>query len=159
MRMSRGEIEGILIAAVRSVYRKYPSCEWDDLVSQAWLIVTERIEGYDKSKGTSLSTYVYNTISHHLSNYVCRVVLKELNLNGRRIHVDGMDCNVSDCTSQVEARDIVEKLYAGVSGVSRDILLLMEEGYTQGEVAEELGISRQRVSKCIQGIREVVEWN
>jgi len=155
-RLNRREIEIVLLSAVRSIFRTYPSCEWEDLVSQAWLIVTEEIEGYDGGRGASLKTYLHNTISNKLSDYVRRVVLKELNLNGRRVHTNVYDCGVPDCTSQVEAKDLMDKMYNGRHGVSRDILDCMKDGMTQAETSLHLGISRQRVSNLLAKVRGVV---
>lgn len=151
--MNRKDIEVVLLAAVRTVYRTYPSCEWDDLVSQAWLILTERIDEYDKDKGTTKS-YIYKTIQYRLGDYVRRVVLKELNMNGMRVHTVMYDTGTPDCTAQVEARYTLERLYEETTGVSRDILVLMEQGFSQAEVAKELGIKKQRVAALINRMRE-----
>ena len=151
--MTRKEIEAVLLAAVRTVYRTYPSCEWDDLVSQAWLIVTERMGEYEKGKGT-LKSFIFKTIQYRLGDYVRRVVLKGLNMNGLRVHTTQYDGSVPDCTSMVEARDVLDKLYAETTGVSGDILELMDQGFTQREVSEKLGISQQRVITLLKRIRE-----
>lgn len=158
--MNRKAVEQQVLSAVRKVYQAYPSCEWDDLVGQAWLIVTEEIGEYDPKRGASLKTYIHQTVHYKLQDYVRRVVLKELNMDGRRIHTDVYDSGVSDCTAQVEARDLMDQMLTKSSGVSRDILTLMfEEGLNQSEVAERLDISKQRVSQLVTKVKEGVEWN
>lgn len=152
--MNHGELEPTILNAVRYVYRQYPNCEWDDLLGQAWLIVTEEIDKYDKLRGATLNTFLYNQIIGKLSDYVRRVVLKELNLNGHRVHITQFDNAVNDCTEMIEARDRIDKMYHRAQGVSGDILVLMGHGLTQVEIAEALSISRQRVSSLIKKIRD-----
>lgn len=152
--MKSKEIEKIVRSAVKVTFHQYPSCEWEDLEAQAWLIVTECIEGYDPAKGATLGTYLYGAISYGLSDYVRRVILKELNMNGLREHADYYDADIPDIADQVEAKMTLDAIYESSDSVARDILDLMAGGCTQSEVAKQMGISRQRVSQVLMDIRE-----
>ena len=152
--MRNSEIEAILITVVQRVRREYPDVEWEDLVAQGWLIVTERIGEYDKGRGASLSTYLYNTLYGWLRTYVQRDVLRHQNMRGLRVHVDYEEQSVGTKEAQVDARMTMERMLTVESGVARDILQLMMKGNTQSEVAALLGISRQRVHEVLKEIRE-----
>lgn len=147
------DLSALLKTAVRYVYSRYPDVEWDDLESQAWLIVSESIGSYDKAKGTTLGTYLYGRITYGLQDYVRRSVLKEYNMNGLRDHSDYLEAETRGFTEGADARMDLESLISRTSGVARDILQLMAKGYNQQEVAEELKVSRQYINTMLKQIR------
>lgn len=152
--MTSKSIGKLIRKVAHQMMRKYPSVEFDDLESQGWLIVTEQIGEYDKSRGASMSTFLYSRLRGHLSMYIKRKLLKELNMNGLRDHSEYHEVSIPSCEDRVEARIQIEEMVEASSGVAKDVLLLMLKGYNQSEVAEHLGISRQRVAKILQGVRE-----
>lgn len=147
-------MEGILMSVVRKTYQMYPDLEWDDLVGQAWLIVAETVDSYDSTKGTSLSTYIYNSISYGLSDYARRVVLKELNLNGLREHADYLEATTEGYEDRMIAKLTLESMVQRETGVSRDILQCLINGMSQSDIGRHLGLSKQYVSQVIGKIRE-----
>lgn len=151
--MEAKDLSALLKTAVRYVYSRYPDVEWDDLESQAWLIVSESIGSYDNTKGTTLGTYLYGRITYGLQDYIRRSVLKEYNMNGLRDHSDYLEAETRGFTDAAEARMDLQSLISRTSGVARDILQLMAKGYNQLEVAEELKVSRQYVNTMLQQIR------
>ena len=152
--MNANEIKIVVSGAAKRACHQYPQCEWDDLEAQAWLIVTEFIGDFDASKGASLTTYLYNTLEFKLSDYIRRYVLKELNMNGNRVHADHYDADIPDIAHQVEAKMMVDKILESVDGVSGDILKLTMAGYSQAEVGKMVGLSRARVCQIPTSIRE-----
>ena len=152
--MNANEIKIVVRGAARRAYHQYPQCEWDDLEAQAWLIVTEFIDDYDDTKGASLTTYLYNTLEFKLSDYIRRYVLKELNMNGNRVHADHYDADIPDIAHQVEAKMMIDKIMESADKVSRDILQLTMAGFTQTEIGKMVGLSRARVCQILTSIRE-----
>lgn len=148
------DLSALLKTAVRHVYSRYPDVEWDDLESQAWLIVSESIGSYDRAKGTTLGTYLYGRITYGLQDYVRRSVLKEYNMNGLRDHSDYLEAETRGFAEGAEARMDLASLISRTSGVARDILQLMSKGYNQQEVAEELKVSRQYINTMLKQIRK-----
>ena len=151
--MEAKDLSALLKTSVRHVYQKYPDVEWDDLESQAWLIVSESIGSYDSTKGTTLGTYLYGRITYGLQDYIRRSVLKEYNMNGLRDHSDYLEAETQGFTDSADARMDLESLISRTSGVSRDILLLMAKGYNQQEVADELKVTRQYINNTLKQIR------
>ncbi len=154
--MRAKDIERLIKSVVNKVYKMYPDVEWDDLVSQGWLIVTEKIGRYDKDRGASLSTYLYHQIQGGLQDYIQRVLLKELNMRGMRVHGEDAGASV-DIQDQVEAKLTVESILKRSKGTSRLVIASMMRGNNQTEAARDIGISRQRVGQVIKEIRE--EYN
>ena len=156
--MTSKNIEALVVSRVRHIYMEYPDLEWEDLIGQAWLIVTEQIGGYDKTKGAALGTYLYHKLQGGLSDYARRVVLRGQNMQGMRYHGEyaeqGTEGSIED---QVEAKMELERILDGEEGVSRDIVELMMQGYNQSECADTLGISRQLVSYHLTRIRRDYE--
>ena len=152
--MNAKEIEAVVRGATKRIYHQYPQCEREDLEAQAWLIVTEFIGDFDASKGASLTTYLYNTIEFKLSDYIRRYVLKELNMNGNRVHADHYDADIPDIAHQVEAKMMIDKIMESADKVSRDILQLTMAGFTQTEIGKMVGLSRARVCQILTSIRE-----
>lgn len=151
--MTAKDIERLIRSVVRKVYKMYPDVEWDDLEAQGYLIVTERMSGYDKDRGASLSTYLYHQVLGGLRDYVQRVLLKELNMRGLRVH--GEDAGASsDIRDRMEAKLTTESILRRSKGMKREIIEEMLTGSTQSETAKALGVSRQYVSKIIKEIRE-----
>ncbi len=153
--MNSKEIESTIKGVVRSIAQKYPNVDWEDMEAQAWLIVTESVPKYDRTRGVSLSTYLYGAIWYGLQDYLRRNVLQEENLNGLRDHIDYQEevVGTKDYTSAAEASLVLKKMLEESSGVPRRVLELMLQGSTQSEVARELGVSRQRVSEIIMELR------
>lgn len=151
--MTSRQTEKLLRHVTKQVYMMYPSVEWEDLEAQAWLILSERIGDYDKSKG-KLSTYLYSTIKGHLQNYIQREVLKEQNMNGLRVHTDLPELTSPSPAPQIHARMEIEELKERLSGTSLRVVEEMLKGKTQKEVAEDLQISKQRVGEVLKMIRE-----
>ena len=153
--MKSSEIEALIKTVVRRVYYQYPDVEWDDLEAQAWLTVTEQIDKWDSTRGCSLSTYLYHKLYGNLRDYIQRYILKELNMNGTRDHIDyAEEIYGKEEGGRIEAKMTIEKIFDESEGVSRDILSLMAKGYSQSEVSEELKVSRQYVSQVLEKIRK-----
>jgi len=153
--MKSKDIEGLVKGVVRSVCQRYPVVEWDDMEAQAWLLITESMPKYDPSKGSTLSSYLYGAVNYGLQDYLRRNILQEENLNGHRDHGEYHEeiIGTLDYTSAAEAYMVLQQMYEESSGVSRDVLSFMLQGYTQSEVARELRISRQRVNEVIMELR------
>jgi RNA polymerase sigma factor (sigma-70 family) len=152
--MNGKDMEGLIKHVVYKVYKIYPQVEWEDLEAQAWLIVTEQIEKYDKDRGASLSTYLYSVLEGHLKMYVQRYVLKEENLNGHRDHGEMPEVSIRTHEHQVDARMDMERIIKEQpNDVSRDVMTLMFQGYTQKEIVGILGICKQYVSKIVMRVR------
>jgi RNA polymerase sigma factor (sigma-70 family) len=150
-RMNRALMERLIRSIVRRLQCEYGGTEWDDLESQAWLIVAEKIDGYDKGRGASLSTYLYGQVEGELRHYIERVVLRGLHLNGRRIHMDQIpDPGRPD---GVDAKIMLEQMVSLETGLDRDVLLCMIGGKDPTETAKELKVSRQRVNQILLRIR------
>ena len=156
--MTSKDIEGLLKNIVRKVFNEYPDLEQEDLLSQAWLILTEKMSEYDKDKG-ALSTFIYLKVYGGLRDYVRGKVLHELNMNGHRVHTNEYyTASVQGPEDRVEAKLVVDNILEGESGVARDIILLMQKGYTQSESAVLLGTSRQAVSQAMVNLRKRYVW-
>jgi len=147
------DYERLISGVVARLYKQYPNVEWDDLESQAWLIITEDIDKYDGKRGASLSTYLYGRILGRLQHYIQRVVLKEYNMNGMRDHAVYLEASHESHEAAVDARLDMERMLEGEEGTTRDLIGCMMQGYTQSEAAVEVGISRQRASKLLLKVR------
>lgn len=150
--MNHNQMQALIRSIVRKVLMEYPDVEADDLESQAWLIVTERIGEYDKSKA-SLSTYLHHKVYGGLRDYIRRVVLKELHLNGMRSHSDWQELSSPDISNAMEAKLTIEHILENATEPERKILELMMDGLAPYEVAQELGVSRQYVSQVLMKLR------
>lgn len=153
--MKQLELEALIKSIVKRVFRQYPDIEWDDLEAQAWLIVTEQIDRWDITRGCSMATFLYHMIYRHLQMYVQRNVLKEYNMNGHRDHIDYAEevYGVAE-SKRIDAKVTIEKMYNESKGVTRKVLYLMAQGYSQEEVAERLKVSKQSVSQVLVKLRE-----
>ena len=74
-------------------------------------------------------------------------------MNGLRDHSDYLEAETQGFTDSADARMDLESLIERASGVSRDILLLMAQGYNQQEVADELKVTRQYINNTLKQIR------
>lgn len=152
--MNGVQLDALVRSVVYKIYKMYPDVEWDDLEAQAWLVVTERIDHWDQLK-SSLATYLHHTIMGHLQMYVQRYVLKELNLNGHRCHIDyAEDSYGYNEEDRLDAKIQLKRMLSESKGVSRDILRLMVKGYNQKEVADKLGYSKQYIGQVLKELRE-----
>jgi RNA polymerase sigma factor (sigma-70 family) len=151
--MNGTQVDALIRSVVYKIYKMYPDVEWDDLESQAWLIVTEKIDRWDPEIA-SLSTFLYPVIHGYLQMYVQRYVLKELNMNGHRSHVDyAEESHGYSEEGRLDAKMQLDRMLEESSGVSRDILKLMLQGYNQSEVAEQLGFSKQYIGQVLRDLR------
>lgn len=153
-RVDGKDIEKILRSVVRRVHYMYSSLEYEELEAEAWLIATEAIPVYDRERGASLSTFLYSRIKVHLKMYAERVLMKQGTLNGHRVAGEYDGVADGDLEDKIDARLQIERLIRSTDGVSRDILIEMSKGSDQVQVAETLGISKQRVSKLLKRVRD-----
>ena len=146
------DVEGIVHGVATKLWKQYPQTELDDLVAQGYLIVTEKIELYNKRKGTSLETYLYNTVQYGLSDYIRRYVIKEDTLGGLRMDCEEDPAGRGICR-QVEARIDLEGILESLEGDALTATIMLAEGYTLQEIGNHLGISKQRVSQILTKVR------
>jgi len=65
------ELDNNHLSMLRAIARKYqqPGIEFDDLYSEACLIVLKKLKHYDPLRG-SMNTFLYTVVKHHLLTYV-----------------------------------------------------------------------------------------
>lgn len=152
-------LDGIIIDIVRKVHMEYGG-EWDDLYQQAYLIAMQKIDGYDKEKGASLTTYLHHQVYGGLRDYVRRYIIKEGVGAGKRKHVELEDLKLHSEggleEGRLDAEDTIRYLLDTSDSTDISILHLLYQGYTQVEVSKELGISRQAVSKRVKKMKEKI---
>lgn len=150
--MEREDMEKMIRSIVRKLRATYPDTEWDDLVSKGWEIVSEKIDGYEKGRGASLSTYLYPQVEGGLRKYIERYILKEHNMHGYRQHINTIPDIPID--SSMDAKIMLDQMVSLETGLYRDVLLCMIGGLTQAQTADKLKVSQQRISQILQSIRE-----
>lgn len=147
-------IDGIITECTRRVVAEF-HVEWEDCYQQAYLIALERRGSYNESGGASFETHMFHQVYGGLRDYARRYLIKEGTGAGKRLDVDDMaslDTEVYIDEDAISNKLMLEKVREQLDDVSRDVLDMVLNGYTQREIGEKLGMSQPAVNKRIQKI-------
>jgi RNA polymerase sigma factor (sigma-70 family) len=147
-------IDGIINECTRRVVAEF-HVEWEDCYQQAYLIALERKGGFSEDGGASFETYMFHQVYGGLRDYARRYLIKEQAGAGKRVDVDDMatlDTEVYIDEDAVSNKLMLEKVREQLDDVSRDVLDMVLDGYTQREIGEELKMSQPAINKRIQKI-------
>lgn len=161
---------GVAVAWARDHVNGYAlaALGWDDLLAAARLGVCYAAESYDPTKGAAFSTWAYWKIRSEVQ-YACKAATgcrtghrREVNLSPSMeaetdsrtpMHSLGKD----DHIGAVDSRDAAALLRAVAIGRERDVIDQFLAGCETGtEVAESLGITRERVRQLVNRLRQRV---
>lgn len=146
---------------VRSVVKKLVSemscydVDREELVAQGYLIVTEQIDGYDKSRGTALRTWLYTQLYNRLKNYIVRYIYS--NTERAKVPLEDLIGESIDTRDEVEARLIISKLLSSCSERDRLIIGYLLEGLTYDEIAEKMSISKSTITYSMGKWRKYID--
>jgi len=140
-------IDKLVSTVVRKILMYNKSADRDDLIGQAYLIVTEQIPKYRKGLGNSMYTYLYGQVFGRLRTYVSRDNNKHMyGLEGmRRVSEEALD--TCSYTEDVDTRIDVENFLSGLTEEDRRVALMLSEGCTYREIAEELNVSISSITR------------
>lgn len=120
----------------------------DDLKQEAVEMLVNKLPDYDKSK-SALSTYIRNNTLYACYKYrssLSEQIIATPDLS-QFFHED----------KTITINDILIEI--GLDKEDRDVIILLYEGYTQTQVAEELGIYQQKVSRIYRDFRKTLLRN
>jgi len=145
-------LDGIINECTKRVVQEF-HVEWDDCYQQAYVIALEKQREYKETGDASFETFMFHQIYGGLRDYARRYLLREQTGGGKRVPMDDIE-TLEDFFDEdaISNKLMLEKLRASLDSVSRDILQCIEEGYTQVEIGEMLGISQPAVHKRIKKI-------
>lgn len=163
--------------------KKVPDADYDDLISDALMVLVESIEKFDPTKGTKFATYLTGNIKRSFYDWSrdqrtkCRcnylinknkeiiyetddagnktpIILQPMSLD---YHVeDGMSISeiIPDTTyEEPELSDNVERYLDSLTSLERKIADLIMDGCGATEIQERLHIDEKRYRVIIEGMR------
>lgn len=138
----------------------------EDMQQVGMLALYKAIKRFDSSKGIKFSTYATKTIENDMKNFVSRDLSNYYDINAVSIESPITSDNegesfsiedtigIEDDTSNViveEGLDRIERLYGERA---RLIINLRNNGYKYQEIANEIGLSKQRVNSIVKKIEK-----
>lgn len=163
---ARKQFRGIYLSFIRKYHTNASIQKRDDLVQVGEIAIWKALESFDKSKDVKLSTHVYNTIYFDFMNHACseagisRGKYERLKKEDSLPHIVGHN-NFEEIFGKTnESKDthlIWDEIsyYAKVSQLP--ILELLKNGLSQSEISEELHLSRQRISRQLKDLKDVLK--
>lgn len=142
------ELEKLVRSIVRRVRMEVEDeLEYDELVSEGYLIACEAMQTYDLRKGAKISTYIYQEVYGKLRNYVSRDILKHQYGNGSRVDMkEAMGATYEDDLETAMDLQLFREKLTEEDGMLFDLL---KDGYTMKQIADILGKSASYVSKRV----------
>ena len=148
------------------ILTKYNSLQ-EDMKQIGMIALYKAIENYDPSKNTKFSTFATTIIERDLNNFVNRNLkdyFDDLHCTSMETLVDSED-NDSECTleemigieddiSYLFNCELMERIKNRHGERAVKILYMRYEKYTMQEIADELGITKQRVEQIIKKIKK-----
>ncbi len=141
---------------------KYKSIDMEDLFQEGWIA----LKNTGKPDTASFSTYAYSVIDNRIKN----ILDKHSRSSSREFSyapyggdeeepvplVEKIPDN-SGLTVEQESR--LDTAMSSLDVKDKEMIRLDSEGFTQQEIAEQLGISQQTVSNHLRGSREKIGSN
>lgn len=151
-------------AFITRIFSRYPNIyiEFEEFYSLSSLAFTKSLSGYEPSKGkfiTYWGTAIHNEIIRYLQQYKRKEKygLEFLSLDSSVKEGDQATYHelVADLSIEYDTyfeNTLVELVEEGIKTLTRKQQLVFKEhlkGFTQQEIADNLRVTRQAVSKCI----------
>jgi RNA polymerase sigma factor (sigma-70 family) len=118
--------------------------DWYDLLS---IELCMAVQKFNPTKGT-LANY-YNMRCNSL---IARELAKEGLQKNANNGIVGL-CEIDECTNPEEIEDYI-RLKELFGNENAEIFNLKLQGYTQGEIAEKLGVTQSNISKTLRRIKD-----
>ena len=162
MRMSKQKlIEDNMNLVYFVIHKYYPSFSKDeDLIQEGFWGLCKAADMYDESKGFKFSTYATKAIHGHLKWYFRRQMKHDgiYSLDKPMVGVDGENVSFGELIADETAEkdfDWVERddFVNGLDVTNQEIVALLKEGLTQGEIGDKLGLTQRTVQKYVGVIK------
>ena len=160
--MAREVDGGEAVAIATAVANRYYGVDnkmREDLIAEGVVGVMKAVASYREGVGCKFTTYAWKCARNEMAMYV-RQEMKWRNLVDERV-VDfegavGCDDDFIGSTTEHERSDMLKELLSEFKGErGREIAERLLSGERQADVAEEFGVSRQRVWRIFSRIKAV----
>lgn len=141
-------------------YRDYE----DDVRQECFIGLLEAIEKFDPMRGAKFSTYASFWCRARALKFAKRVINQrqvmesEMTEDDRRQWVQWPDERALTAFIELDYRNLVHKLQRSIQVIGSEkmeqVFLLLTEGKSQTEIAQELNISKAMVNKYVKRIRD-----
>lgn len=144
--------------------------ELSDLIQEGMVGFSYAIHNYDETNGALFFTYAKTCIERKIISTIIasqrlkhKILNESISFNVETDHQEQMDIDafLSDnrlnpevlLLSNEEERELQDRIYQSLSDQERQVLDLKVSGFTYGEIAELLGLTKKKVDNTIQRIR------
>jgi len=127
----------------------------EDAIQYGMLGLCQAADRFDPSKGIKFSTFAYSYVVHWLDGEYSDIKYKANKY--RLVNIEEVENSLrreNDLESLLE----FDMLINSVNLKLRNILILMFEGYTQKEIADKLGVTKQYINNMIKKFKESVNY-
>jgi RNA polymerase sigma factor (sigma-70 family) len=130
----------------------HDTLELDDARQELLMALTKDAKGFDEKRGTlEWFAYrsLYNAMSDHLKG-MRRRSCRDAQLHTPSAYIEG---TLSGHHSDWDTRLFMQSFINNCSRCERDIINLIALGFTQQEVGDRLGCSKQRISQIVMKLK------
>lgn len=151
------------------IVQRYRNCgiEYEDLKQIALLGLWKAVNTYKADKKVLFSSYSYKVIQNEINLYLktnkkhfLNRYLKDEIIEGFTIEevIPNKDNQIERLEDFLDTRKYISKIKKYITNKREKIIVdMLLSSKKQNEIAKELGISRQRVSKIIENIRKRIK--
>lgn len=128
-------------------------CECEDVENDIWLEVLRTINKFDMTK--DFNVYLFSNLWEFFPSFITKNFIKSLlNKSLTQIDEEGNETQIDIPQKEIQKIDINTILKFCKTTQEKEIIQLLSKGIKQKEIAEQLEVSKQYISKVIKGLQK-----